>query len=443
MAKYHSYDKSGKIKTDVGDITFDSLKADMDKLRADGAKRKIVDPAVTNIGTTTGGREIYALKIGRDSSKRILLVGCHHAREWISVEVPFLVGKYLIENYKEKKDAKTTKEKRINYLVDNAETWIVPMLNPDGHNKTLTKGEGLWRPNTNKVTFPVDTPIERWVEKAPYHTEKRKIGKNTFELKFYRLAPTGTGKKEVETVPKGVYEGVDLNRNYPVPAGPKGAKAPPWGTETFSADPSRPGGFIEVYDLKGKLLDTVWSLTTSKSPDPPDTFCGPAAGSEKEVKALVDLIGKGNFKCIISYHNFGQLLLFPDDAAKDDGVQFLGKGMDELFDDQKAPYDYESGSGLYPTSGDTIEWAYRAHTLPNYTIELPPTATVAKAKDWSFNKFPDTEIDSTFKHNLPVALCAINCAISGLVSGPMKAVPKGKKASLILNCWKVFKGWTP
>jgi hypothetical protein len=226
-------------------------------------------------------------------------------------------------------------------------------------------------------------------------------------------------------------------------AGPKGSKAPAWGTETFNSDPKDPGGFVEAYDDKGNMIQTFFDLTTSQSPTPPDTFCGPAAGSEKEVQAVTGLLAKGNFKCMISYHNFSQMLLYPDEAEKDDGVQFLGKGMESLLTDQKVTYKYESGSGLYPTSGDTMDWSYRESALPNYTIELPPTDADAKAKTWDFNKLPPSEIDSAWQTNLPAALCTINCAISGLKPGPMAAKKGPPVAKVVLDCWKVFLGWKP
>jgi hypothetical protein len=317
------------------------------------------------------------------------------------------------------------------------------MLNPDGHSKTLTAGQGNWRTNTNSVPFPADTPIERWVDTVPYRTAPFKG--NT--LKFYKLTAPGVGKKETETVPKGVYEGVDINRNYPSPAGPMGSKAPPWGVETFDDDPAKGGGFVEVYDAKGAFVTSLWALTTSKSPLPdPDVFCGPAAGSELETKAVVDLLAKGNFKAVISYHNYSQTILFPDDAAARDDVKFLGEGMKDLMADSAAAYTYQSGSGLYPTSGDTMDWAWRVHTIPNYTIELPPTD--ADKGKWvaGFDFFmSDTEIAGIFDHNLAAGLAAINCSISGLTPAAL-AKAKKKKLSVVLDCWKVFlkaKGWTP
>jgi hypothetical protein len=54
----------------------------------------------------------------------VFFLGCHHAREWISVEVPYLFGEYLLEHY--------GTDPRVRDLVDRSEIWIVPLVNPDG-----------------------------------------------------------------------------------------------------------------------------------------------------------------------------------------------------------------------------------------------------------------------------------------------------------------------
>jgi len=82
-----------------------------------------------DIGKSLEGRNIYALKISDNVSldeneAEVLFIGCHHAREWISVEVPYLLGKYLVENY--------GSNPRVRDLVDHSQIWIVPLLNPDG-----------------------------------------------------------------------------------------------------------------------------------------------------------------------------------------------------------------------------------------------------------------------------------------------------------------------
>lgn len=85
--------------------------------------------SVSRIGESLEGRNIYALKIsdnvGLDEDEaEVLFIGCHHAREWISVEIPFLLGKNLLTNYET--------DSRIKSVVDQSEIWIVPLLNPDG-----------------------------------------------------------------------------------------------------------------------------------------------------------------------------------------------------------------------------------------------------------------------------------------------------------------------
>jgi len=84
---------------------------------------------VFDIGDSLEKRNIYALKISDnvhldEDESEVLFIGCHHAREWISVEIPYLLGKYLVENYERNPEVKS--------LVDNSEIWIIPLLNPDG-----------------------------------------------------------------------------------------------------------------------------------------------------------------------------------------------------------------------------------------------------------------------------------------------------------------------
>jgi murein tripeptide amidase MpaA len=84
---------------------------------------------ISVIGLTHEGRNIYALKISDnvhsdEDEAEVLIIGCHHAREWISVEIPYLLAEYLVENY--------ATDSQVRDLVDQSEIWIVPLLNPDG-----------------------------------------------------------------------------------------------------------------------------------------------------------------------------------------------------------------------------------------------------------------------------------------------------------------------
>lgn len=110
---------------------------------------------VFDIGDSLEKRNIYAMKISdnvalEEDEAEVLFLGCHHAREWISVEVPFLLGRYLAENYATDPDIKR--------LVDQSEIWIVPLVNPDGLEYTIHVYR-YWRKNrrdNGKNNFGVD-----------------------------------------------------------------------------------------------------------------------------------------------------------------------------------------------------------------------------------------------------------------------------------------------
>ncbi len=97
------------------------------------------------LGQSYEGRQIFALKIGSapetdDPTKPdVLITGCHHAREWISVEPPVYFANQLITRYAEDDAAR--------YLVDHLQIWIVPILNPDG----LTYSQGAPNDSLNAV----------------------------------------------------------------------------------------------------------------------------------------------------------------------------------------------------------------------------------------------------------------------------------------------------
>ena len=120
LAKYH---------------TAESLENDM-RLLAD-TRPELVE--IQEIGCSVEGRPILALRIGerRGNCRKVLFMGCHHAREWVAVEVPFLLAKNIIEG---------ANESSIHPLLSNGEIWVVPMVNPDGHEFSRTT-DRLWRKN--------------------------------------------------------------------------------------------------------------------------------------------------------------------------------------------------------------------------------------------------------------------------------------------------------
>ena len=125
--------------------TFYSLKGTMDAIRAEGVRRGIADAGFTGIGNSTHGRPIHGVKIGK-GAHACLITGCYHAREWISVEVPLLLAEYLVHMYPTAAPA-SEEERRIKHLLDNRTVYVIPMVNPDGHEASITRNR-LWRANT-------------------------------------------------------------------------------------------------------------------------------------------------------------------------------------------------------------------------------------------------------------------------------------------------------
>lgn len=145
MAQYHRSEASGAQVTSMRDplgspitMNFLSLKADLQALRSQGAPLGIVN-SQTSVGQTEQGKDIQVIRIGKDESFPVLIVGCHHAREWISVEVPYLFAKFLIDTY--------PNDPVIRRIVDSMDLWIVPMVNPDGHEQTVLANR-FWRKNS-------------------------------------------------------------------------------------------------------------------------------------------------------------------------------------------------------------------------------------------------------------------------------------------------------
>lgn len=108
------------------------------------------------LGSSFEGRDIFALKISKDvsiddaSKPDVLITGCHHAREWISVETPVFIANQLLSGY--------AADDSIKSLVDHLQIWVVPIMNPDGLTYTQSSpneqmdGVRLWRKNRRPIT---------------------------------------------------------------------------------------------------------------------------------------------------------------------------------------------------------------------------------------------------------------------------------------------------
>ena len=280
------------------------------------------------IGTSLEERNISAIKISdqvgsEENEGEILFLGCHHAREWISVEVPLMLAKFLTDNYSTDPDIKA--------LVDNSDIWIVPIVNPDG--------------------------LEYSIYVYRYWRKNRRDNRD------------------------GTY-GVDLNRNYDFK----------WG-----------------FDNQGSSPDSISQVFRGQSPF-----------SEPETQAIRELVAEHDFKAIVSYHNFSQVILYPwgykaEPSQIDDLLNTLSQAMSERIQAVHGRiYDYgRAGSTLYLTNGDTTDWALGVYAIPSFTIELPPI-------DFLHGGFFNSEgdIQSIFAENLPAATYLIEWVIQDYEEKP-------------------------
>jgi carboxypeptidase T len=98
------------------------------------------------IGRSVENRPIWALRIGerRGSTRKVCFLGCHHAREWVAVEVPYRLAEYLVQH---------AGQNPVQQWLSQGEIWVAPMVNPDGHEYTRTENRlenRLWRKNRRR-----------------------------------------------------------------------------------------------------------------------------------------------------------------------------------------------------------------------------------------------------------------------------------------------------
>jgi hypothetical protein len=246
--------------------------------------------ALTSIGKSVEGRDIWALEIARDPTKHspakpaVLFNGSQHAREVMSAEVPLDTIDALLSN--DGVDPKVTR------WIDESEIWVVPMVNVDGVNRVWTDDPG-WRKNAHGC---------------------------------------GTGR-----CPLG--RGVDINRNFPY----------------------------------------QWASCGGSSAVPAaDDFHGASAASEPETQALMKLVDQIRPVVDISYHSFGEVVLYPygcqGQYAPDRAlVEETGHAIAAAIPTDDGTGTYLAGTpweGVYPIDGDDMDWMADAYGTLGFVIEL-------------------------------------------------------------------------
>ncbi|MFP4499101.1 MAG: M14 family metallopeptidase [Vulcanimicrobiota bacterium] len=283
-----------------------------------------------SLGKSHEGRDIWALKVsskkkGNGEPKNgVLITGVHHAREWISLEVPFHAAKSMLENY--------NSDPVMKQRVDNVETWFVPMVNPDGYEHSRISNP-WWRKNRQPITYTA--------------CDVNKNGNIACQLGDM---PAGQKGEPLGT-------GVDLNRNY-------------WDGNPDHLHLYRPAGddpcSASWFDDQG-ASDRIAS----------DTYRGPEGGREKEVKALIDFQLKNkNIKAAIDFHSYGRMVLYPwgathDDVENENDYVKIGQRMANVISDtdNSVKYKVMQSADLYPATGSSEDFQY-VNGIMGFTLEL-------------------------------------------------------------------------
>ncbi|XP_070827889.1 carboxypeptidase A5 [Chaetodon trifascialis] len=167
---------------------------------------------------------------------------------------------------------------------------------------------------------------------------------------------------EIVTNPDGFYYTHNTNRMW------RKTRKPNPGSICVGVDPNRNwnAGFGEA--------------GASSSPCS-ETYHGPSANSESEVKSIVDFVkSHGNIKAFISIHSYSQMLLYPygytGTPAKDRAElhELAKKAITDLASLYGTRYRYGSIiNTIYQASGGTIDWTYNQGIKYSYTFELRDT----------------------------------------------------------------------
>ncbi|NXC54940.1 CBPA1 Carboxypeptidase, partial [Aleadryas rufinucha] len=112
-----------------------------------------------------------------------------------------------------------------------------------------------------------------------------------------------------------------------------------------------------------------------------ETYHGPYANSEPEVKSIVDFVkSHGNIKAFISIHSYSQLLLYPYGYTttpvpdQQELHELSTKAVAALSSLYGTNYKYGSIiTTIYRASGGTIDWTYNQGIKYSFTFELRDT----------------------------------------------------------------------
>ena len=343
----------------------------------------------------------------------VMIVGNHHAREWMSVQVPMMQLEVIAFSYEnigydndgdglvdedtwgdsngdgqldddgdclglaaEFQDSngdgtncgpgdhgvdEDYSEQWITDLVNSREIYIIPMLNTDGN----IYDREVYMPGQCPGEEAWDCSAAGW---------RKNLRDNTV-----------TGVTPVPDLDESVDEGcdgVDLNRNYQFEWGaPLGATGPLFPGACYAGQNNDVyNGPVDTVDQDGDNRlneDHVDGKDDDGDGLTDEDWLG--GNSEPETKFIQDMTemnddtgdGSSEFKATITHHSFSELILYPwghctnCESPDHEQLKYHGQQMADM-----TQYANLQSSDLYPTSGDFCDWHYGVHGAYCYTSEI-------------------------------------------------------------------------
>ena len=261
-------------------------------------------------------------------------------------------------------------EQFITDLVNTREIYLIPMLNVDG----------------NIYDREVFCPAPAW-ESCPSGGWRKNLRDN----QYTGVTPFPDLQEKVDED----CDGVDLNRNYQFEWGaPLGATGPLIPGTCTPSEGELDGSNNDVYNGPADDTDNdgdcvgvpgPWCVNEDHVDGKDDDADGlidedwAGGNSEPETKFIQDLTemnddvgdGQSEFRATLTHHSYSELILYPwghctgCESPDHQQLKYHGAQMAEM-----TQYANLQSSELYPTSGDFCDWHYGVHGSYCYTSEI-------------------------------------------------------------------------
>ena len=334
----------------------------------------------------------------------VMLVGNHHAREWMSYEVPMFFLETVAYYYGmagiDNDGDGLIDEDPWNGLDDDGDCGLLNESNQDSNGDGTPCGPGdLGVDEDFSEQFITDMVNTREIYLIPMlnvdgnrYDREEFCGPTAWEncrtsgWRKNLRDNTHTGITPIPDIDESVDEGcdgVDLNRNYQFEWGaPLGATGPLFPGFCYADGPNNDvyNGPVNYEDNDGDGLvneDHVDGKDDDGDGQVDEDWMG--GNSEPETKFIQDITemndddgdGASEFKTTLTWHSFSELVLWPWGhctncySPDDEYLVYHGQVMGQMTD-----YEPMQSSDLYPTTGDFCDWHYGVHNSYCYTIEI-------------------------------------------------------------------------